>query len=76
MPRLDGTGPIGQGPMTGRGFGQCGGGMARGGGLGFGWKRCMPMAWRQPAKEDLEGEKKYLEAELEAVNEELKKLKK
>ena len=23
MPRFDGTGPIGRGPMTGRGFGYC-----------------------------------------------------
>ena len=23
MPRMDGTGPMGQGPMTGRGFGSC-----------------------------------------------------
>jgi hypothetical protein len=23
MPRMDGTGPMGQGPMTGRGFGVC-----------------------------------------------------
>jgi len=23
MPRMDGTGPNGQGPMTGRGFGAC-----------------------------------------------------
>lgn len=23
MPRMDGTGPVGQGPMTGRGFGNC-----------------------------------------------------
>jgi len=25
MPRLDGTGPLGQGPRTGRGLGQCSG---------------------------------------------------
>ncbi len=24
MPRMDGTGPLGQGPMTGRGLGPCG----------------------------------------------------
>ncbi|MFP4048916.1 MAG: DUF5320 family protein [Desulfovermiculus sp.] len=29
MPRGDGTGPSGQGPMTGRGLGPCGGGTAR-----------------------------------------------
>jgi len=26
MPRFDGTGPTGQGPMTGRGMGPCAGG--------------------------------------------------
>ena len=48
MPRFDGTGPMGQGPMTGRGMGPCGGcspfgwrmgfrkGMGRGMGRGFG----------------------------------------
>ncbi|HOR57784.1 MAG TPA: DUF5320 family protein, partial [bacterium] len=30
MPRQDGTGPTGQGPMTGRGMGPCGGGMGYG----------------------------------------------
>ncbi|MBS3779187.1 MAG: DUF5320 family protein [Desulfovermiculus sp.] len=29
MPRRDGTGPLGQGPKTGRGLGPCGGGNAR-----------------------------------------------
>ena len=31
MPALDQTGPVGMGPMTGRGFGPCG--------LGLGWSR-------------------------------------
>lgn len=38
MPRKDGTGPTGAGPMTGRGAGPCGGGAA-GGGLGRGFGR-------------------------------------
>jgi hypothetical protein len=48
MPRGDGTGPMGMGPMTGRGAGYCAGasmpgcGMGRGRGHGFG----MGMAWR------------------------------
>ena len=29
MPRMDGTGPLGQGPMTGRGLGPCGNGGIR-----------------------------------------------
>ena len=57
MPRGDGTGPMGMGPMTGRAAGYCAGyaapgfvnpggrglGMARGRGGGFG----MGMAWRR-----------------------------
>lgn len=31
MPRGDGTGPMGQGPQTGRGFGPCGTGASKGG---------------------------------------------
>ena len=30
MPRFDETGPLGQGSMTGRGLGPCGGGMGYG----------------------------------------------
>lgn len=37
MPRMDGTGPIGQGPRTGRGLGPCGLGLARGNARGRGW---------------------------------------
>lgn len=40
MPRFDGTGPAGQGPMTGRGMGSCGRGKAWGG-RGQGWGRGM-----------------------------------
>jgi len=36
MPKFDGTGPMGQGQMTGRGLGPCGGGMRRGWGCGGG----------------------------------------
>ncbi len=43
MPFGDGTGPLGQGPMTGRGLGYCGGygapGRFRGYGRGFGMGR-------------------------------------
>lgn len=37
MPRGDGTGPTGMGPMTGRGMGVCAGN--RGAGQGFGYGR-------------------------------------
>ena len=38
MPRFNGMGPAGMGPMTGRGMGYCGTGLRRGrfGGAGFG----------------------------------------
>jgi len=38
MPKFDGTGPTGRGPMTGRGMGPCGAGYGyeRGYGMGFG----------------------------------------
>jgi len=46
MPNLDGTGPAGKGPMTGRGLGRCSGAMkvrrpwsARRGGRGLGRRR-------------------------------------
>lgn len=41
MPGFDRTGPLGQGPMTGRGMGRCGkgGGFGRGRGLGRGGGR-------------------------------------
>jgi len=45
MPGRDGTGPMGTGPMTGRGFGGCfagaGKGMGFGRGMGFGFARGM-----------------------------------
>jgi hypothetical protein len=47
MPKFDGTGPMGMGPRTGRGFGPCGFGLGlrrmfgRGRGMGryFGWNQ-------------------------------------
>ena len=44
MPRGDGTGPFGNGPMTGRGLGPCSGNPSvpgRGRGLGLGQGRCV-----------------------------------
>lgn len=74
MPRLDGTGPMGMGPMTGRGFGYCG--------RGRGYRWCQPAprfgripnAYRLSPKEEREmllREKELLEAELEAIKKEL-----
>ncbi len=71
MPRFDGTGPMGQGAMTGRGLGPCGGGMGygRGQGRGFGFRRFFT---RQEETEDLKVYRDDLKAELAAVEKELK----
>ncbi|MDD5071304.1 MAG: DUF5320 domain-containing protein [Patescibacteria group bacterium] len=75
MPRLNGTGPMGQGPMTGRGLGPCGGGMRTGwGGRGFGWRSFFRSPKNQ--QQSLDEEEKMLEEELEAVRAEKKSLKK
>ena len=61
MPRFDGTGPMGAGPMTGRGFGCC----------------CGRRRFISPKNEltALEEEQKILEEELNAIREEIKALK-
>ncbi len=78
MPYRDGTGPLGEGPLTGRGFGLCGRtrrfsrgfGFRQGFGRGFGFRTT---SIAEPTKEE---EKAYLEAELKAAEEELKEIKK
>ena len=75
MPTFDGTGPQGQGPMTGRGMGRCAAGRRFGFGCGRGIKRGLGrffnggQAW---SKEDLEEYKQALQEELEDVEKELK----
>ena len=64
MPGQDKTGPLGQGAMTGRGLGPCGGGMRRGFGRGFGRGRCPTKFAVGFSKEE---EKKILEAELKQM---------
>jgi len=82
MPGFDKTGPMGAGPMTGRGFGPCG--------LGLGWSRRFGAGrgmgryfgcWNFPqAKEDklkaLTDYKKALQEELEDVSKEEESLSK
>ncbi len=76
MPGYDGTGPMGRGPMTGRGYGPCG--------FGFGWRRQFGMGrglgryfnWQMPVDESEEKQalseyKKALEEELEDVKKQL-----
>ncbi|GAI10274.1 unnamed protein product [marine sediment metagenome] len=74
MPRFDQTGPLGQGPMTGRGLGPCGGGMGygRGYGRGFGWRRFYT---QREESEILKDEAEALEQELKAIKERLSQLK-
>jgi hypothetical protein len=76
MPRLDKTGPMGQGPKTGRGLGPCGDGMRRGwgcwSGYGYGFRRFISPKNELAALED---EEKTLEEELVAIREEKATLK-
>lgn len=73
MPKKDGTGPIGQGPMTGRRMGLCGGeGMGRG--IGRNCQR--RFLTKAEEKEVLVEEKNNLKAELQAIDERLIELEK
>ncbi|MFA6306797.1 MAG: DUF5320 domain-containing protein [Patescibacteria group bacterium] len=74
MPKLNGTGPMGQGAGTGRGLGPCGGGMRLGRGCrgGFGFRRFISPKNELAALED---EEKILEEELVAVKKEKTALK-
>ena len=76
MPRFDGTGPAGAGPMTGRGFGPCGCG------YGGGWRRNSRPGrgmgryfnWQIPQTND--DKKKALADYRQALKEELEDIKK
>jgi len=88
MPRGDGTGPDGLGPMTGRGLGYCAGfnspgfmnpGFRRGLGRGFAWRaRVIQPAIQPIAQQPLteKQEKQFLEQELEALKEEMQEIEK
>jgi len=70
MPGQDKTGPMGQGPMTGRGMGLCGTGMRRGFGRGMGCRRGFGFGFARPVAMTGEEQKKILEAELKEIEEE------
>lgn len=85
MPGFDKTGPQGQGPMTGKGFGPCGGG----GGFRMGFGRCRGygkglgryFGWNAPQTkeeklEDIQAYRKALQEEMEEVDKELTDLQK
>lgn len=79
MPRMDGTGPFGQGPMTGRGMGRCGGmrGMnapSRGYGANSGFQRSFSSPKNQ--LKALEEDEKMLLEELDALRAEKEHLQK
>ena len=83
MPRFDGTGPMGMGPMTGWGRGFCRprGYRGRGAGLGYGYGRGVGrfFPWGAPwsdytigpeeEKRILEEEKSFLRARLKEIEE-------
>jgi len=74
MPKLDGTGPTGQGPKTGRGMGNCGGGrgMGWGRGCGCGGGLFGRMFYTKEERDEmLKDRETMLENELKAVKEEL-----
>jgi len=73
---MDGTGPMGMGPMTGRGLGPCGYGYGRGRGFGLGYGRgygqglpWSPWSYRQPTVTE---EKSVVQDDIAALKEELK----
>jgi len=78
MPKLDKTGPMGQGPMTGRGMGNCGAerGLGWGRGCGCGGGLFGRMFYTAEERDEmLKDREAMLENELKAVKEELAKKK-
>ena len=86
MPQGNGTGPAGQGPITGRGMGYCAGynvpgfvnsGFRRGMGQGRGFARRARAAQQfQPTVITEEQEKQFLKQELTVLKEEMKEIEK
>lgn len=78
MPRGDGTGPFGLGPLTGRGFGPCGYEMRRGYGRGYGRRlglRNAPITLtKEEQRQILEAELKELEVKKQEIEARLKEL--
>ena len=69
MPNLDGTGPQGLGPRTGRGLGPCGRGLGRHSrGLGRGRNSGRSLT-KEEELADLDEQEKCLKEELDAVKE-------
>ena len=72
MPRRNGLGPQGMGPMTGRGMGFCGQKQPYyGRGMGRGYGRGFYGSNQQLSKDDLLSEKEMLEQRITAIKKEL-----
>jgi len=91
MPFGDGTGPLGRGPLTGRGLGPCGAGLGARRGLGrgflgrgffgrglggFGWTPWQRATTTTPASLTKEEQKRILEAQLKELETEKEEIKK
>ena len=84
MPRRDGTGPMGQGSMTGRGMGRCPSGLGRGIGLtvglglGLGLRRGFRRFFGNQSPADdvsvLKSQAEILEEELNAIKTKISEL--
>ena len=84
MPGQDRTGPRGEGPLSGRGLGPCGRGLARGRGFGRGFGRGLGLGrgagfgrgfgWNEPVELSKEEQKKILEAEKQEIDKRLKEI--
>ncbi len=81
MPNRDGTGPMGQGPMTGWGRGKCNDantsnsgwfGFGRGRGRGFGAVR--GLGWRLNVYGQSQNEENYLKSSIDFLKNQLKAL--
>ncbi len=77
MPNQDRTGPLGQGPLTGRGLGPCGRGLARGKGFGrgFGFRAIQPQITEAQEKQILKQELEAIKAEQTEIQKRLKEIK-
>jgi len=76
MPGGDGTGPTGQGPITGRGLGFCGRGMRRVYTRGFGRRSFNRRMFQPTNKEDLEQELNYISEKENLLREEKETIRK
>lgn len=77
MPGFDRTGPNGEGPLTGRGLGSCGRGLAFRRGAGRGFNRGLRFRTAmQPQTITEKEEKEILQEELKAIEDEKKEIEK